>query len=83
MLGVLDLPMPTEGVAVSLRARVTAADEWCAEAYMETDYSTLTQSDFERVVRNYAVYRLVGASLSGASNEDEDAESERDDDRRL
>src|SRR5215216_2215069 len=27
MLGVLDLPMPTEGVAVSLRAHVTAADE--------------------------------------------------------
>src|SRR3954454_6038261 len=27
MLPVLDLPMPTEGVAVSLRAHVTAADE--------------------------------------------------------
>jgi type I restriction enzyme M protein len=25
---------------------------------LETDYSTLTQSDFEQAVRNYAVYRL-------------------------
>jgi len=54
--------------------RVTADDEWCAEAYMETDYSTLTQADFERVVRNYAIHRLLGASTSN-SEEDEDAES--------
>jgi type I restriction enzyme M protein len=31
---------------------VTAADEWCAEAYMETDYSVLTQAEFEKVVQN-------------------------------
>jgi hypothetical protein len=28
---------------------------------METDYSTLTQVDFERVVKNYAVFKLLGA----------------------
>ncbi|MDQ6867401.1 MAG: SAM-dependent methyltransferase [Pseudomonadota bacterium] len=60
----------------SVVRRVTADDEWCAEAYMETDYSTLTQSDFERVVRNYAVYRLIGASSTGTSEEEDDAESE-------
>ena len=28
---------------------------------METDYSGLTQADFEKVVKDYAVYRLLGA----------------------
>jgi hypothetical protein len=44
----------------SVMQAVTAADEWCAEAYMETDYSSLTQADFERVVKNYAMFRLFG-----------------------
>ncbi len=39
---------------------VSAEDEWCAEAYMETDYSKLTESDFKNVVKNYAIYRLLG-----------------------
>lgn len=44
----------------SVMQTVTAEDEWCAEAYMETDYSKLTQADFELVVRNYAMFRLFG-----------------------
>lgn len=51
---------------------VTAADEWCAEAYMETDYAKLTQTDFEAVVKNYAKFRTFG--LQEASLEDEIAE---------
>ena len=47
----------------SVLAKVAAEDEWCAEAYMETDYSKLTQADFEKVVKNYAIYRLLGAEL--------------------
>ena len=35
---------------------VTADDEWLAEAYMETDYSTLSEKDFAQVVRNYYAY---------------------------
>ena len=31
-------------------------DEWLCEAYMETDYSKLTQSDFEQTVKNYLAY---------------------------
>ena len=38
--------------------KVTAADEWLAEAYMETDYSTLTEKDFAQVVRNYYAYLI-------------------------
>jgi len=51
----------------SVMQRVQADDEWCAEAYMETDYSVLTQDHFEEVVKNYAIFRLLGAhALSGA-----------------
>jgi len=31
-------------------------DEWLCEAYMETDYSQLTQADFQQTVRNYLAY---------------------------
>lgn len=44
----------------SIVRRVSAADEWCAEAYMETDYSKLTKEDFETVVKNYALFKLFG-----------------------
>ena len=44
----------------SVMQKVNALDEWCAEAYIETDYSKLTQADFESVVRNYAIFRLLG-----------------------
>jgi type I restriction-modification system DNA methylase subunit len=45
----------------SVMENVTADDEWCAEAYMETDYSALSQSDFEKVVQNYALFKLFGS----------------------
>lgn len=43
----------------SVTKKVTAEDEWIAEAYMETDYSKLTQKDFEEVVKNYAIFKLL------------------------
>jgi type I restriction enzyme M protein len=59
----------------SVLQKVVGDEEWCAEAYMETDYSELTQSDFETVVRNYAIYRLLnGKDLAAIKNsEDGDA----------
>lgn len=45
----------------SVTAMVGAEDEWVAEAYMETDYSTLTPKDFERVVLDYALFVLKGS----------------------
>ena len=45
----------------SVTQKVTADDEWCAEAYMETDYAKITKENFEKVVRNYAVFKLLGA----------------------
>lgn len=41
-----------------IKHKVGAEDEWCAEAYLETDYSTLTRADFERVVKDYAMFCL-------------------------
>jgi type I restriction enzyme M protein len=55
-------------VGESVMAAVGPDDEWVAEAYMETDYSTLTQADFEKVLRDYAL-----VSLGHASAEDHDA----------
>lgn len=42
----------------SINKIVSADDEWVAEAYMETDYSKITQSDFEKTVRDYAIHVL-------------------------
>ena len=36
--------------------RVTWKDEWLAEAYMETDYDTLTQEDFQKTINDYLSY---------------------------
>jgi len=37
---------------------VTHENEWCAEAYMETNYSTITQDIFEQTVKNYMLFKL-------------------------
>ncbi|MBP5127184.1 hypothetical protein [Pseudomonas protegens] len=37
----------------------SVADEWCAEAYMETDYSTITKDDFERELKKYVVFKIL------------------------
>ncbi len=34
-------------------------DEWCAEAYMETDYSKLNQEDFEKTIRDYVGFKFL------------------------
>lgn len=37
----------------SVNKVVTADDEWCTEAYMETDYSTLTKEDFIKTLKSF------------------------------
>ncbi len=44
--------------------KVSYKDEWLCEAYMETDYSSLTPVDFERSVRNYVAYCISSKSES-------------------
>lgn len=45
-----------EIVGLSVKREVTIEDEWCAEAYMETDYSTLCDDDFIKKMRDYAAF---------------------------
>jgi type I restriction enzyme M protein len=54
----------------SIIQKVTATDEWCAEAYMETDYSTLTQNDFERELKKYLVFQILN-EVEQLEDEDE------------
>jgi len=58
----------------SVMQTVTSTDEWCAEAYMETDYKKISQEDFENTVRNYAIFRLLGSQTT-TDGDDESEES--------
>lgn len=48
---------------LSVRKEVAADDEWCAEAYMETDYSTLRDEDFVCKMRDYAAFLIQNENL--------------------
>lgn len=55
----------------SVMQKVTATDEWCAEAYMETDYSTLTRADFEKEIKKYLVFRILNDDLLEGTADEE------------
>lgn len=38
---------------------VKSTDEWCAEAYMETDYSSLNDHDFEQKIKEYVAFKFL------------------------
>lgn len=44
---------------LSVRKEVGVDDEWCAEAYMETDYSTLSLIDFEKKLKEYVAFKFL------------------------
>lgn len=46
---------------ICVKRKVTADDEWCAEAYLETDYTRLSHDGFSQAVKQYAVSRLMGS----------------------
>ena len=39
--------------------KVSAEDEWCAEAYMETDYSQLNEADFLETLKRYVAFEIL------------------------
>lgn len=43
-----------EGLSVT--KRVSGKDEWLCEAYMKTDYSKLTEQDFQQTINDYLAY---------------------------
>lgn len=43
--------------------KVTFNEEWCSEAYMNTDYSTITEDDFIETLKQYAGFKLINSHL--------------------
>lgn len=43
----------------SVTKQVSEVDEWCAEAFMETDYSGLNQHDFEIKMKEYIAFKFL------------------------
>lgn len=43
----------------SVKHKVTYKDEWCSEAYMQTDYSTLTKLDWIKTIRKFIAYQFT------------------------
>ena len=48
---------------LSARACVKHNDEWLCEAYMKTDYSKLTQYDFQKTVNDYLAYLVKAGEV--------------------
>ncbi len=46
---------------LSITKCVKVEDEWCAEAYMETDYGELTEEDFMKTVKNFVAFQFVSS----------------------
>lgn len=46
-----------EAPGFSVMKVIRPEDEWCAEAYMETDYKSLSEEDFIRSIKNYLYYK--------------------------
>ena len=44
---------------ISINHRISASDEWLAEAYMETDYSTLAKKDFVKTIKKFVAHRYT------------------------
>ena len=43
---------------MSAMQAVTGGDEWLCEAYMKTDYSKLSEADFQQTLNNYLAYLI-------------------------
>jgi type I restriction enzyme M protein len=46
-------------VGLSVLKEVCADDEWCAEAYMETDYSNIRREDFINSIKKYVIFKSM------------------------
>jgi len=53
---------PKTGLAVT--HKVDEKNEWLAEAYMSTDYSTLTKDDFQKTVNNYLAHLIKAGEIN-------------------
>jgi type I restriction-modification system DNA methylase subunit len=54
----------------SVMKQVTAKDEWCAEAYLDTQYDRLTEEDFLDTVKNFYLFNIKSAEENITDGED-------------
>lgn len=52
---------------LSVACKVGAEDEWCAEAYMETDYSSISDDDFIKTIKDYLAYQFLNGDMNEVS----------------
>lgn len=43
----------------SITKKITYEDEWCAENFLETDYSAITSEDFITMLKKYAAFKII------------------------
>lgn len=43
---------------LSINRVISEEDEWCAEAYMETDYSSIDDETFAKEIRKYVAFKV-------------------------
>lgn len=48
-----------EEPGISVKKNVSAHDEWCAEAYMITDFSKISESDFINEIKKYVAFKVL------------------------
>lgn len=49
----------------SMKHHVTHLDEWCPEAYMETDYSNIARKDYEIALKKLLIFKLFNEAKEG------------------
>lgn len=49
---------------LSAMQAVTGDDEWLCEAYMKTDYSKLTEADFQKTINDYLAYLVKNGKVT-------------------
>ena len=64
----------TVEAGMSAMQEVTSEDEWLAEAYMKTDYSTLSSADFQSTLNNYLAYLVKEGEIVEAPQAKSDGE---------
>lgn len=56
---------------LSVTKKVTANDEWLAEAYMKTDYTKLSDQDFQKTINNYLSYLVKEGKIDNEIKKEE------------
>ena len=47
----------------SILSKITLESEWCAEAYMKTDYSEIDESDLVRSLKEYVIFHILDSDV--------------------